>query len=79
MSAKGQVVIPKVLRDARGWEPGTELVVEAAGDGVTLRAAVASRGEAAAGLLGCTGYRGPRRTLAEMDEAIARGAGRGQR
>lgn len=78
VSAKGQVVIPKALREAKGWEAGTELVVEPTADGLTLRAAHAKRAEAAADLLGCTGYRGPRRTLAEMGEAIARGA-RGQR
>jgi AbrB family looped-hinge helix DNA binding protein len=38
MSAKGQVVIPKHLRDQLDWRPGTELEVEESADGVLLRA-----------------------------------------
>lgn len=78
LSAKGQVVIPKTLRDGRGWEAGTELVVEPTADGLTLRPAHLTRAEAAESLLGCIGYRGPRRSIADMEGAIARGA-RGHR
>jgi len=76
LSAKGQVVIPKAIRDAQGWEPGLELVVEQLDQGVLLRPRKASRAEAAAALRGCAGYRGPRRTLDEMDKAITREAQR---
>ena len=34
---KGQVVIPKELRDAFGFEPGTEVVAWIEGDHVALR------------------------------------------
>jgi AbrB family looped-hinge helix DNA binding protein len=37
LSSKGQVIIPKTLRDIRRWKPGLELVVIDAGDGILLR------------------------------------------
>lgn len=37
LSAKGQVVIPKDVRDRLGWLQGSELEVVEAGDGVLLR------------------------------------------
>jgi AbrB family looped-hinge helix DNA binding protein len=74
LSAKGQVVIPKTIRDASGWRAGLELIVEVMEDGVVLRPRALTRARAAEELLGCTGYRGPRRSLAEMNAAVAREA-----
>ncbi len=74
LSAKGQVVIPKAVRDSRGWISGLELLVEETEEGVLLRPRAASREEAARALRGCAGYRGPRRTLADMEAAIVREA-----
>jgi AbrB family looped-hinge helix DNA binding protein len=76
LSQKGQVVIPKELRDGRGWEPGLRLVVEATAEGLTLRPLEASRADVAASLRGIMGYRGPRRSLADMEAAIRTGARR---
>ena len=76
LSGKGQVVIPKRLRDERGWEPGLRLVVEATEQGLTLRPLEATRADAAARLLGIAGYHGPRRSLAEMQAGIRKGARR---
>ena len=39
ISTKGQVVLPKALRDRRGWGAGTEFIVEERPEGVLLRAA----------------------------------------
>jgi AbrB family looped-hinge helix DNA binding protein len=74
LSAKGQVVIPKTIRDASGWRAGLELIVEVMEDGVVLRPRALTRARAAEELLGCTGYRGPRRSLAEMNAAVVREA-----
>ena len=74
LSQKGQVVIPKSFREAYGWLPGLRLVVEATPDGLRLRPLDARRAETASGLLGCTGYEGPRRSLAQMEAAIRSGA-----
>lgn len=37
ISSKGQLVIPKELRDARGWTEGTELEFEESGREIVLR------------------------------------------
>jgi AbrB family looped-hinge helix DNA binding protein len=37
LSSKGQVTIPKAVRDRHGWRPGAELEVEDRGDVVVLR------------------------------------------
>jgi AbrB family looped-hinge helix DNA binding protein len=47
ISSKGQVVIPKSIRDAFGWEHGTQLVVDADEFGVTLRPVLTKRARAA--------------------------------
>jgi AbrB family looped-hinge helix DNA binding protein len=39
VSTKGQVVLPKAIRDRRGWTAGAELVIEERPEGVLLRAA----------------------------------------
>lgn len=37
ISTRGQVVLPKAVRDRRGWGSGVELVVEERPEGVLLR------------------------------------------
>lgn len=39
VSTKGQVILPKAIRDSRGWRAGQKLVVEETRDGVLLRSA----------------------------------------
>jgi AbrB family looped-hinge helix DNA binding protein len=73
LSSKGQVVLPKTVRQERNWGPGTEFLVEAVKDGVLLRPVKPVQTTSARELLGCTGYQGPARSLAQMQEAIARG------
>lgn len=38
LSSKGQVVIPKELRDARQWQAGMSLIVEEVPQGLLIRA-----------------------------------------
>jgi len=40
ISTKGQVVLPKALRERRGWNVGAEFIVEERPEGVLLRATV---------------------------------------
>jgi len=37
LSSKGQIILPKSIRDSRAWETGMEFTVEPAGNGVLLR------------------------------------------
>jgi AbrB family looped-hinge helix DNA binding protein len=39
LSTKGQIILPKGIRDSRAWGPGTEFTVEETGDGIVLRPA----------------------------------------
>lgn len=70
LSSKGQVIIPKAVRDARGWRAGQELIVEDRGDAVALRPARPFPPTSVDDLLGCTGYTGPRLSLDDMEAAI---------
>lgn len=73
LSSKGQVVLPKSVRADRNWGPGTEFVVETTTDGVLLRPVRPNPVGSARELLGCTGYRGPARSLEQMRQAVAQG------
>lgn len=73
LSSKGQVILPKFVRDFHHWVPGTEFVVEDTPDGVLLRPAKSFKPTRLEDVIGCTGYKGPAKTLEEMEEAIAKG------
>lgn len=75
LSTKGQLILPKEIRDRHGWAPGVQLEVEDHGDHVVLRQADDLLPETTLeDLVGCTGYQGPVRSLEEMEAAIAQGA-----
>jgi AbrB family looped-hinge helix DNA binding protein len=70
VSTKGQVILPKTIRQRKNWEPGTRLVVEDTPDGVLLKPApvfALTRPEEVAGMLA---YRGAPKTVEDMDAAI---------
>lgn len=73
LSSKGQIILPKSMRSAHRWEPGTEFAVEEAADGVLLKPVKPFEPTVIEEVLGCTGYRGPAKTLTEMNEAIRKG------
>ena len=78
LSSKGQVIIPKAVRVARRWVPGTRLEVQDTPEGVLLRHVThAEKVDLAGGLLALrsrVGYRGPLVSLEEMDAAVLREA-----
>jgi AbrB family looped-hinge helix DNA binding protein len=71
VSTKGQVILPKAIRDRRHWDTGTRLVVEDTTDGVLLRAASVFAPTRMEDVFGSLPHRGPPKTLAEMEAGIA--------
>ena len=74
LSTKGQLVVPREIRERHGWSAGVELVFEDSGDRVVLREVHEIPETRLEDLIGCTGYRGPAKTLEEMEAGIAEGA-----
>ena len=74
VSTKGQVILPKAIRDKRKWTAGTELTVEETAEGVLLRPAPAfapTRVDEVAGMLRGRAPVGRTLTIEDMDAAIA--------
>jgi AbrB family looped-hinge helix DNA binding protein len=80
VSSKGQIIIPKAVRDSRQWPPGTRLEVRDTPEGVLLtRLTAGPKVPLASGLATIrklVGYRGPAKSLADMDTAVLREAAR---
>ncbi|MCH9652133.1 MAG: AbrB/MazE/SpoVT family DNA-binding domain-containing protein [Deltaproteobacteria bacterium] len=74
LSTKGQLVLPKEVRERHGWAPGTAFEIEDQGSCIVLRPAPFVAEVSLDELFGCAGYGGPPKSLEEMDEAIAEGA-----
>jgi AbrB family looped-hinge helix DNA binding protein len=74
MSAKGQVVIPKEVRDALGFTPGQALDVIRTGGGVLLRPSAAKSGrsfeEITASIRALYQHQGPPVPIEEMSLGI---------
>ncbi len=72
VSTKGQVILPKVLRERLQWDAGTRLVVEHTADGVLLRPMTAvfvpTRPE---DVFSSLRYDGMPKSVADMDAGLA--------
>ena len=70
LSTKGQVILPKAIRQRRNWSAGTRLVIEDTPDGVLLKAAQAFAPTLPDEVARMLAYGGQPKTLEEMDAAI---------
>jgi AbrB family looped-hinge helix DNA binding protein len=70
LSTKGQVILPKAIRDQLHWTPGMELDIERRPDGVLLKAGHREKKGSILDLAGIIKYDGPARTIQEMDAGI---------
>ena len=70
VSTKGQVILPKVIRDQRHWSAGTRLIVEDTAEGVILRSAPLFAPTEVDDVFGALSYDGPPLSLEDMDAAI---------
>jgi len=71
VSTKGQVILPKAIRDQRRWSAGTRLTVEDTADGVVLRSSPLFPRRTVDEVFGSLGYDGPPLSLDDMDAAVA--------
>ena len=70
LSTKGQLILPKAVRDQLNWKPGTQLTIEQTPDGVVLRSKPLFPATTDDQVFGCLKYDGPAKTLEEMDAGI---------
>jgi AbrB family looped-hinge helix DNA binding protein len=73
LSTKGQIVIPSAIRRRHHWAYGQSLVIEDTEDGVVLREMRSMEGGLRK-LVGIVGYDGDRKSQADMEDAIRKGA-----
>jgi AbrB family looped-hinge helix DNA binding protein len=73
LSSKGQVIIPKTLRDAYRWETGQEFAIIDVGDGILLQPKRPFPLTRLEDVVGSLPYDGPAKTIEEMEQAIAKG------
>ena len=70
VSTKGQVILPKAIRQSRRWDAGTRLVVEDTPEGVLLKQAPLFPETRPEDVCGMLAYKGPPKTLEEMDAGV---------
>jgi AbrB family looped-hinge helix DNA binding protein len=70
LSSKGQIILPKTVRDTHRWAPGMDFSVEDTGDGVLLRPVKPGQPSRLDDVVGSLRAKGPARTIQEMDSAI---------
>lgn len=70
LSSKGQIVIPKEIRDELHWEAGTQLSLVATGSGVSLRAMPTKTGRNLADLIGLLKHDGAAIPLEELCKPV---------
>ncbi len=76
VSTKGQVILPKTIRDRLHWSAGTRLTVEDTPDGVLLKAGPIFPAASIDAVFGSMKPTGPTLSIDGMNAAIAREAKR---
>ncbi|ESQ75027.1 AbrB/MazE/SpoVT family DNA-binding domain-containing protein [Asticcacaulis sp. AC402] len=70
VSTKGQVILPKAIRDLRQWKAGTRLTVEETQDGVLLRQAPLFATTQIDDVYACLAWNGAPKSLEDMDQGV---------
>lgn len=70
VSTKGQVILPKPIRERRHWSPGTELIVEETAEGVLLKSATLVPRTEPDKVFGMLAFQGRPKTVEEMNAGI---------
>jgi len=70
LSSKGQVIIPKSIRDAHRWSIGQEFIIEDTSDGIVLKPKPPFPRTTINDVAGCLKYHGAPKSIEEMHDAI---------
>ncbi|MCL4069202.1 AbrB/MazE/SpoVT family DNA-binding domain-containing protein [Pseudomonas sp. GX19020] len=70
LSTKGQIILPKAIRQRRDWEVGTRLIVEETAEGVLLKRAPAFAATKPEDVFALLPHRGDPKSVEEMDAAV---------
>jgi AbrB family looped-hinge helix DNA binding protein len=71
VSTKGQIILPKAIRDVKNWGAGMKLLVEETRDGVLLRAERPFAPTKVEDVFGCLDAKGKHVNVEDFDKAIA--------
>lgn len=74
LSSKGQIIIPQAIREAHHWTSGVEFAVIDTDQGILLTPIKPFKKTTLQSVIGCTGYKGKKKSLKEMEQGIAKGA-----
>ena len=74
LSSKGQIIIPQSIREAHRWQPGLEFDVIETEQGLLLKPHMPFKTTSVKDLLGCVNYKGPKKSLNDMEKGIKTGA-----
>jgi AbrB family looped-hinge helix DNA binding protein len=70
LSSKGQMVLPKALRDLKQWKPGAQLLLEDVPGGVMVKLVETKKKYTVDDLVGILKYDGPPLSQEEIDSRI---------
>lgn len=73
LSSKGQLVIPKTIREQHHWLPGTEFIIYETGSGITLEPAIKEKSITIDAVFGCLQHSGKPVSVEDMHDAILAG------
>jgi AbrB family looped-hinge helix DNA binding protein len=76
LSSKGQVIIPQTIREAHQWVSGVEFLVTDTDQGILLTPIRPFKSTLIEDVIGCTGYKGKKKSLKAMEQGIKKGAKR---
>ncbi|MFC0201939.1 AbrB/MazE/SpoVT family DNA-binding domain-containing protein [Paracoccus rhizosphaerae] len=76
ISTKGQVILPKSIRQSKHWATGTRLIVEDTPEGVVLRKAPAFTPTTADDVFSILRWTAGAKSIEEMDAAVLQEAAR---
>ena len=73
LSSKGQVIIPKSIRNTHQWSIGQEFIVEDTAEGILLKPKTPFPKTSVKDVAGCLKYSGAAKSIEEMDDAVREG------